>query len=100
MLKALSDQVLQPLRDYDRERDASLLHSLRVYFECDRRLGAAAETLYVHKHTLAYRLKRIEEILGRKLARIDDLCVVYLALKASELLPERAPADGRTTISA
>lgn len=83
VLEALSREVLQPLRDYDLQNSTSLIDSLRVYFEKDRRLSVAAEALFVHKHTLAYRLKRIEELTGRKLSRMDDLCVVYLALKAS-----------------
>jgi PucR family transcriptional regulator, purine catabolism regulatory protein len=97
MLKALSDQVLRPLREYDREHNSSLEDSLRVYFEHERRLSQAAASLYVHKHTLAYRLKRIEEISGRRLARTDDMCVLYLALKASEV-DARTPLADRAAL--
>jgi PucR family transcriptional regulator, purine catabolism regulatory protein len=93
VLEALSEQVLRPLRDYDREHNASLLESLRVYFEHERRLSDASDVLFVHKHTLAYRLKRIEAITERNLSAMDDLCVLYLALKASEASPRRAPAQ-------
>lgn len=95
VLHALSEEVLRPLRDYDREHNGSLLESLRVFFEHERRLSVAAEALFVHKHTLAYRLKRIEAITGRNLNEMDDLCVLYLALKASDASPRRATADER-----
>ncbi|ADB48966.1 PucR family transcriptional regulator [Conexibacter woesei] len=94
VLRALSDEVLRPLRDYDREHNGSLLESLRVYFEQERRLSVASDVLFVHKHTLAYRLKRIEAITGRNLNEMDDLCVLYLALKASEASPRRAAGEG------
>jgi purine catabolism regulator len=95
VLEALSDQVLRPLRDYDRENNASLLESLRVYFGHERRLSEASDALFVHKHTLAYRLKRIEAITGRSLGAMDDLCVLYLALKAAEAAPKRSDAGDR-----
>jgi len=83
-LQALSDTVLQPIAEYDETNGSTLLESLRIYLENDRRLAVAADALFVHKHTLAYRLKRIEELTGRRLGRMDDLCVIWLALKAAE----------------
>jgi purine catabolism regulator len=95
VLHGLSEEVLRPLRDYDREHNGSLLESLRVYFEHERRLSVASDALFVHKHTLAYRLKRIEAITGRNLNEMEDLCVLYLALKASEASPQRSASDER-----
>lgn len=100
VLEALSRDVLQPLRDYDGQNSTSLIDSLRVYFEKDRRLSVAAEALFVHKHTLAYRLKRIEELTGRKLSRMDDLCVVYLALKAAAVTDAGDAASRSSAASA
>jgi len=85
-VRALSERILGPLAEYDRQSGASLLESLRMYLNCDRRLSVAAEALYVHKHTLAYRLKRIEALTHRRLTSMDDLCVIWLALKVQESL--------------
>jgi PucR family transcriptional regulator, purine catabolism regulatory protein len=93
-LKAFSEAILRPLQDYDREHSSALVESLATYFECDRRLSVAADRLFVHKHTLAYRLKRIEQISRRNLARMDDLCAVWMALKAAELVGSDSPAPG------
>jgi PucR-like helix-turn-helix protein len=56
-LESLVEEILAPLlNNYDGEHSSAMLESLRVYFEHDRHLGAAASELYVHKHTLGYRL--------------------------------------------
>lgn len=85
-LRALGSDVLEPLREYDREHGTAMLESLEVYFAHERRLSEAARALFVHKHTLAYRLKRVAEITGRDLNRLNDVCVLYLALQATNAI--------------
>ena len=48
-----------------------------VRCRCDRSVASAA--LNVHRNTLAYRLRRIEEITGLDLDNPRDLACVYLA---------------------
>src|SRR5262249_40375658 len=67
---------IQRLADSDRTRDADLLHTLEVFLECDGNGVRAAERLIVHRHTLKYRLQRIEEICGLDLS--DPLCKLNL----------------------
>ncbi|MGD9680769.1 MAG: PucR family transcriptional regulator [Candidatus Obscuribacterales bacterium] len=56
-------ETLQPLADYDEEWETELLDTLRVYVEQGANLNSAARALYVHRHTLRYRLEQIAEIL-------------------------------------
>lgn len=91
-LRELVDRVLGPLRAYDEEHSSSMLHTLNVFFHNERRLAPSAEALFVHKHTLSYRLRRVEEITGRSLARMQDLTDFWLALRALEVLGE-TPTD-------
>jgi DNA-binding PucR family transcriptional regulator len=42
--------------------------------------GATSAALHVHRNTLAYRLRRIQEIAGLDLDDPRDLARVYLAL--------------------
>ena len=42
---------------------ANLLPSLRVYLEHGANLNSAARALFIHRHTLRYRLEQIAEIL-------------------------------------
>jgi DNA-binding PucR family transcriptional regulator len=41
--------------------------------------------LTVHANTVVYRLRRIRELTGRDPQAVDELMVLYLALKLEEL---------------
>jgi purine catabolism regulator len=92
-LEALVQRILGLVLEAARRRGSELVRSLRVWLEHDRRTEAAARQLMIHKHTLAYRLKRIEALTGRSLARTADLADLWLAVRALDVL--RAPAGPR-----
>jgi purine catabolism regulator len=77
-------QVLGPVMDYDEARGADLLRSLRVFLEENRSWKEAAAALHVHKQTLVYRMHRVEELTGRRLADTSALAELWMALKALE----------------
>lgn len=85
-LQGLIDRVLEPVIAYDREHQSALMTSLDVFFAQDRRLNLAAETLHVHKHTLAYRLKRVESLTGLDLSTVSSQAQVWLALEARRVV--------------
>jgi PucR family transcriptional regulator, purine catabolism regulatory protein len=78
------DQVLGPIIEYDAAGDTDLVHSLRVFLDCNRSWKQAAEVLFVHKQTLIYRMRRVEELTGRKLNDTTDVVHLWLALRAHE----------------
>ena len=51
--------------DGDDARSRRLRETLRAYFACAQNASAAAAMLGVHEHTVTYRLRTIEERLGR-----------------------------------
>jgi purine catabolism regulator len=53
-----------------------------VWLEHDRRTADAALALHVHANTLAYRIRRFEQLSGRSLQSTADLAEVWLALHA------------------
>jgi DNA-binding PucR family transcriptional regulator len=57
------EEILAPLEAYDVEWESELLPSLRVYMEHGANLNSAARALFIHRHTLRYRLEQIAEIL-------------------------------------
>lgn len=73
---------LQRLADHDRVHGGELVHTLDVFLECDGNGVRAAQQLYIHRHTLKYRLQRIQEICALDLG--DPLC--KLNLRATLLL--------------
>jgi purine catabolism regulator len=76
-----SFQLLLSLQDSD---------ALRLF--CESLLGpietgeAAARRLYCHRHTLRYRIRKIEELTGRDLASARDRIEFWLALRGRELV--------------
>jgi PucR family transcriptional regulator, purine catabolism regulatory protein len=89
-LRAFADSVLAPLDRYDRQHDGELLASLRSFLEHNARWESAAAELFVHRHTLRYRMRKAEELTGRDLASSHDRMEFWLALRARDLLA-RAP---------
>ncbi len=61
-LRAFAQRTLAPLRAYDEKHQTELLRTLRLYFEVGQNVKTAAATLYVHRHTVFYRLRQIAEI--------------------------------------
>jgi sugar diacid utilization regulator len=95
------DRWLGPLIEYDRARNAELVRSLSEYLERGGSLDQAAETLYIHRSTLKYRLGRIASLTGVDLADPDArfnlqlatrtlATIRALALGSAESGPERA----------
>jgi sugar diacid utilization regulator len=81
------DDVLRPLRTYDAARQATLVPTLRAYLAARFNLTKAAEALFVNPNTVVYRLRRIKELTGRDTHDLNDVLVLYLALKLEELRP-------------
>ncbi|MFI6704001.1 PucR family transcriptional regulator [Streptomyces sp. NPDC050509] len=98
-VRAFAEGMLRALRDHDAKGRGDLVASLRAWLSRHGQWDAAAADLGVHRHTLRYRMRRVEEILGRSLDDPDVRMELWLALKttASPTLPApsapEAPED-------
>ncbi|GAA1922769.1 PucR family transcriptional regulator [Streptantibioticus ferralitis] len=81
-VKAFAEGLLRPLRDHDATSRGDLVKSLRAWLSRHGQWDAAAADLGVHRHTLRYRMRRVEEILGRSLDDPDVRMELWLALKS------------------
>jgi sugar diacid utilization regulator len=79
------DQTIRPLAEYDRDRQGDLVQTLRVYLDSGFNLTRAAEVLCVHPNTVVYRLRRVKDLTGRDPYEPDDLLLLLLGLKLTEL---------------
>ena len=61
---------------------AELSRTLQTLLACEMDRAATSAALGVHRNTLAYRLRRIEELAGLDLSRPRDVAAVYVALSA------------------
>jgi DNA-binding PucR family transcriptional regulator len=85
-LRLFCDSVLGPLENGGGEYGDELLRSLEVFIEQNGQWERAARELFCHRHTLRYRIRRIEELTGRDLTSARDRIEFWLALRGRELV--------------
>ena len=88
-----AERVLGPVLEYD--VDSVLLSTLEEFLAQGGSWNKTAEVLHVHLNTVRYRIKRVEELLGRDLGSTTDRLDVYLALR-SVGASTREPRDQAT----
>ena len=81
VLRSFRERLLGPLLTYDDQHRAELLPTLREFLACSGSWNACAARMYVHVNTVRYRIRRIEELTGRDLSRLDDQVDFFLALR-------------------
>jgi purine catabolism regulator len=77
--------VLGPVEQGEGEYGEELLRSLDVFIENNGHWEKAANALYCHRHTLRYRMRRVEQLTGRDLSSARDRIEFWLALRGREL---------------
>jgi purine catabolism regulatory family protein/PucR-like helix-turn-helix protein/diguanylate cyclase with GGDEF domain len=84
-LRSYSESVLGPLSGGAPGYGEELLRSVDVFLEHNGHWENAAAELFCHRHTLRYRLRRVERLTGRDLASTRDRIEFWLALRGREL---------------
>ncbi|WP_433622196.1 GAF domain-containing protein [Nocardia sp. CA-120079] len=82
---AFAEELLSPLREYDRATGGALLQTLVAFTRSQGQIRATAAALVVHENTVRYRLNRIRELSAIEPERLDSLMNVALALQLQEL---------------
>jgi hypothetical protein len=80
-------RFLAPLIEHDENRSTDLLATLRAWLRNDAQPSRACEELFIHRNSLSYRLRRIEEILGITLDSLDSKATCLMALRLVDLEP-------------
>jgi purine catabolism regulator len=77
--------VLGPIEQAEGDYGEELVRSLDVFIEHNGHWEKAAGVLYCHRHTLRYRIRRIEQLTGRDFSNARDRIEFWLALRGREL---------------
>ena len=85
-LRQYCEDVLRPIEGARAGSGEELLRSLEAFLEHNGNWEAAARALFCHRHTLRYRMSRVEELTGRRLDRVENRIEFWLALRGRELL--------------
>ncbi|MFF1924068.1 PucR family transcriptional regulator [Streptomyces sp. NPDC058221] len=78
--EVFSARTLGPLADGDGASQRMMLHTLEVFLAHNCSWARAAEALHLHVNTVHYRVRRIEQLTGRDLSRLDHKLDLRAAL--------------------
>jgi purine catabolism regulator len=85
-LRLFCDSILGPIEASEGHYGGELMRSLEAFIEENGQWERAARRLYCHRHTLRYRIRRVEELTGRDLRTARDRIEFWLALRGRELV--------------
>ena len=85
-LKLFCDSILGPIEQSEGYYGGELMRSLEAFIEENGQWERAAKRLFCHRHTLRYRIRRVEELTGRDLASARDRIEFWLAIRGRELI--------------
>lgn len=77
-----ADEVLSPFTGNDGE----LLETLIAFLKENGNVSRTAETLFIHRRTMTFRLQKIKELLNMQLDDPENLFILRFCLKLKELI--------------
>jgi hypothetical protein len=91
LVKELSDQALAPLAELTGRQQRKLSETLRIWLQSRRGAPEIAGILGVHPQTVRYRLRRLEQLFGERLADPQARFDIEVALRARGLSEYSGP---------
>jgi carbohydrate diacid regulator len=79
------------LKTQDKQNEL-LQRTLEAWFAHDGHPAATAEALHIHRNTLDYRLRRVADITGLDLSRLEDRFLLYMSTLLSAQPPAPVPS--------
>lgn len=80
-LEEITEITIAPLRKYSKERGIDLVHTFVVYNQHKGNVSQTARALNLHRQSLLYRLKKIENLTGCSLDDSDELFLIDLSVR-------------------
>jgi PucR C-terminal helix-turn-helix domain len=85
-VELLRARTISPLLAYDAEHDTELLATLATFLAHHGSTTETAEAMRLHRHTVGYRLSRVQEVSGLSPYESDGRERLSLGLKAAQIL--------------
>lgn len=82
--RELVRRILGPLITYDRTQDGDLIGSVRAFLANDGGWQRTSQELGIHRQTLVYRLRKVEQLTGLKATATRGSASLWLALQAAD----------------
>ncbi|HWU23854.1 MAG TPA: helix-turn-helix domain-containing protein [Nocardioides sp.] len=84
--RQLAEAVLGPVLALPGEDRDVVIETARTWLAVGGSTSTAARELHVHRNTVRYRVRRLEEVTGRDLAQPVDAAELYVALECARIL--------------
>jgi GAF domain-containing protein len=91
-LTEFSRTLLDPLLTSTAAGRSQLLSTLETWLASGTSVHECSKRMYLHRNTVAYRLRKIEEMLGIDLANPEDVLKIQLAMVVATVSGWRAPS--------
>ena len=78
--------VLKDLIAYEKTNQIDLMETLDAYLNENANIIETSDKLFIHRNTLKYRLKKIENLLNVNLHSLEDCLKLLLAMKAYKII--------------
>lgn len=117
-LSAVQEDLLKLVQDIPREQmqqyvdryigrlltvegyDPELLQTLETYATCNGHINEMSSRLYIHRNTAAYRLEKLERLIGIPLKETENLLLLNLVFLFRRLLDaEKADASANSLLT-
>ena len=85
-VEQLRASTISPVLAYDAEHDTELLVTLATFLAHHGSTTETAEAMTLHRHTVGYRLSRVQEVSGLSPYESDGRERLSLGLKAEQIL--------------
>jgi sugar diacid utilization regulator/GAF domain-containing protein len=84
-LRRFSARLLEPLEAHEQQHGGDLIATLSAWLAAGCSTAAAAQALVVHRNTVTYRLGRVEQLTGRRLADSSTRLELQMALMIRDI---------------
>ena len=89
ILRQMYRSMLGVLIDYDQKHNTQLEETLYQYLKFDSNQKAMAESLYMHRNTINYRLNKIKELTECQLDSFEEKMPYMLAFYIKEIVEKK-----------
>lgn len=89
VLSEIHEEYLKPLLAYDRTCGTDYLEFVQNYLKYDGRVHDISEKMFIHRNTVHYKIRKVEEILDCDLQSTETKLYLLIATMNYQLRPER-----------
>lgn len=85
VLSEIHEEYLAPLQSYDKACGTDYVEFVRNYLKYDGQVHEISQKMFIHRNTVHYKIRKVEEILDCDLQRTDTKMYLLIAIISDQL---------------